>query len=65
MSPSRSPNAAEISASAVARAATQIARLTMIGRAWESVRATIEVPPVERVSSTADQPRLESTEAST
>ena len=61
----RPPLSAEIAARTTARAASQRTRRTKSGRAWELVSATTEVAPITAVSSTAGQPRLEITEAST
>ena len=44
---------------------SRIAPRTQPGRAWELVSATIEVALVATVSSTADQPRLSSSEVRT
>ena len=57
--------AAAIIARTIVSAESQIAARTRRGRAWELVRATTEVVLVARISTTADQPRLESSEVST
>ena len=62
---SRPPKIAETIASRIASPATTTARRTKLGRACELVSATIEVALVLSMSSTAGQPLLSSTEAST
>ena len=59
------PKAADAIASRIARPATAAARRTNFGCACELVSATIEVALVLRVSRTASQPVLLSTEART
>jgi hypothetical protein len=65
LSQCRPPETAETIARRIARSASVAARLMKIGRACELVSATTEVALVTAVSSTADQPRFEITEAST
>ncbi len=65
MSQVRSSLIAAIAASTTVRPESQIAERTRRGLAWELVRATTEVTLVAAVSTTADQPWLESSEVST
>jgi hypothetical protein len=65
LSQARAPLAAPIAASRIVAAESQIAVRTSRGRAWALVRATIEVELVAVQRTTALQPRLVSSEAST
>ena len=61
----RSPETATIAARAIVSPESRIAARTTPARAWELVSATTEVALVATTSTTAGQPRLESSEAST
>ena len=65
LSQMRSSLTAAIAARPIVSPESRIAARTRPGRACELVRATIEVALVAPVSSTADQPRLSSSEVST